>query len=121
MRTLSALICCTLLLAACEQLGIEDPAKAAAAAAAGKEAEGKAIGSAWRQIGRALEDCYALNPKAQKSAVFAGWRDMDGYMRDNKIENAIPETVPKPGAAAGAGAAGDKSAAKPAAKPDNKP
>ena len=111
MRILSTLICCTLLLAACEQLGIEDPAKVAAAAAAAKEAEGKAVGSACRQTGRALEDCYALNPKAQKSAVFAGWRDMDGYMRENKIENAIPETVPRPAAEA-------KPAAKPAAKPD---
>jgi hypothetical protein len=118
MRTLSALICCALLLAACEQLGIEDPAKVAAAAAAAKEAEGKAVGSACRQTGRALEDCYALNPKAQKSAVFAGWRDMDGYMRENKIENAIPETVPKPTAEATPAAGNAKPAVKPAATPD---
>ena len=31
-----------------------------------------------------------LNPKAMKAAVFNGWRDMDGYMRENKIENVIP-------------------------------
>ena len=90
MRTFYALTCLALLLTGCEQLGIEDPAKAAAAAAAAKEAEGKAVGSACRQTGRALEDCYALYPKAQKAAVFAGWRDMDGYMRENKIETVAP-------------------------------
>ena len=98
MRTLSVLICCALLLAACEQLGIEDPAKVAAAAAAARDANGKAVGAACRQSGRALEDCYALNPKDQKSSIFAGWRDMDGYMRDNKIETTSPEMLPRPGA-----------------------
>ena len=73
-------------LAACDQLGIEDPAKIAAA----KEAEGKAVGSACRQALRAIEDCYTLNPKAQKAAVFAGWREMDEYMRENKLEGVIP-------------------------------
>lgn len=75
---------CGLLLAGCEQLGIEDPAKAAAA----KEAEGRAIGSACRHSGRPLEDCYKLNAKAQKAAIFAGWRDMDAYMRENGIPTA---------------------------------
>ena len=92
MRTFSALTCLALLLTGCEQLGIEDPAKAAAAAAAAKEAEGKAIGGACRQTGRVLEECYSLNPKAQKAAVFAGWRDMDGYMRENKIETLTPQS-----------------------------
>lgn len=82
-----------LLLAGCEQLGIEDPAKVAAA----KEAEGKAVGSACRHAMRAIEDCYVLNPKAQKAAVFAGWREMDEYMRENKLEGVTPQ-VPRPGA-----------------------
>jgi len=73
-------------LSACEQLGLDDQAKIAAA----REAEGRAIGSACRQSARALEDCYSLNPKAQKAAIFAGWRDMDGYMRENKIESIAP-------------------------------
>jgi hypothetical protein len=72
---------CGLLLAGCEQLGFEDPAKIEAA----REAEGKAVGGACRHSGRALEDCYKLNAKAQKSAVYAGWRDMDAYMRENNI------------------------------------
>lgn len=73
-------------LAACEQLGLDDAAKFTAA----KEAEGRAIGSGCRHSGRALEDCYTLNPKALKAAVFAGWRDMDAYMRENKIEAVTP-------------------------------
>ncbi|HLO96046.1 MAG TPA: hypothetical protein VK195_17205 [Burkholderiaceae bacterium] len=81
-------------LAGCEWLGIDDPAKLAAA----KEAEGKAVGSACRQAMRALEDCYTLNPKAQKAAVFAGWREMDEYMRENKLEGIVP-VVPRPGTA----------------------
>jgi len=79
-------------LAACDQLGIEDPAKLAAA----KEAEGKAVGSACRHALRAIEDCYTLNPKAQKAAVFAGWKEMDEYMRENKLEGVAP-VVPRPG------------------------
>lgn len=80
-------------LSACEQLGIDDPAKVAA----NKEAEGKAIGSACRHAMRAIEDCYVLNPKAQKAAVYTGWREMDEYMRENKLEGVAP-VVPRPGA-----------------------
>lgn len=71
-----------LVLAGCEQLGLEDPAKAAAA----KEAEGRAVGSGCRHSGRSLEDCYSKNPKQSKAAIFTGWRDMDAYMRENNIE-----------------------------------
>ena len=90
MRTISVLTCLALLLTGCEQLGIDDPAKIAAAKEAAKEAEGKAIGGACRQTGRALEDCYALYPKAPKAAMLLGWRDMDVYMRENKIETMAP-------------------------------
>ncbi|MCV2369521.1 hypothetical protein [Roseateles oligotrophus] len=86
------------LLTGCEQLGIEDPAKLLAI----KEAEGKAIGSACRHALRAIEDCYTLNPKAQKAAVFNGWKEMDEYMRENKLEGVAPVVprvpVVKPGA-----------------------
>lgn len=67
-------------------LGIEDPNKAIAA----REAEGRAIGGACRHSGRALEDCYNLNKKASKAAIFTGWRDMDAYMRENNIEIVLP-------------------------------
>lgn len=86
----AALLLLPLLLAGCEQLGIPDPAKEAAA----REAEGRAIGSACRHALRAIEDCYTLNPKAQKAAVYQGWREMDEYMRENKIEGVAPQ-VPR--------------------------
>lgn len=54
--------------------------------AVAKEAEAKAIGGACRHALRGLEDCYTLNPKSPKALVFAGWKDMDEYMRANKIE-----------------------------------
>ncbi len=80
------------MLSGCELLGMEDPAKIAAA----KEAEGKAVGGACRHSGRALEDCYLMNPKAVKAAIFAGWRDMDAYMRDNKIDAVQPDLAEAP-------------------------
>ena len=51
-----------------------------------REAEAQAIGGACRHALRGLEDCYTLNPKAAKASVFASWKDMDAYMRENKIE-----------------------------------
>lgn len=75
------------LLAGCDQLGIESPEKLAAA----RVAEGNAIGGACRHAGRAIEDCFALNKRADKAAVFAGWRDMNDYMRENKIEPVAPQ------------------------------
>lgn len=78
------------LLAACDQLGIETPAQINQRA----DEEGKAIGSACRHAGRALEDCYRGNSRAPKAAIFAGWRDMDGYMRENKIVEVVPEFSP---------------------------
>ena len=51
-----------------------------------REAEAKAVGGACRHALRGLEDCFTLNPKAPKASVFAGWKDMDAYMRENKLE-----------------------------------
>lgn len=82
------------LLAGCEQLGIESPEKVAAA----READGKAIGAACRHAGRAIEDCYALNRKSERAAIFEGWRDMNDYMRENKIEAVVPQLVAQPAA-----------------------
>jgi hypothetical protein len=73
--------------AGCNLLGGE----AAEAAAARREADGKAIGGACRHAGRAIEDCYLLNRRADKAAVFAGWREMNDYMRENKIEAVAPQ------------------------------
>ena len=78
--------------AGCDQLGLEDPAVERER----EEAEGKAVGSGCRQTGRALEDCYQINRRSPKAAIFAGWRDMDGYMRDNNIEEIRPDFPMKP-------------------------
>jgi hypothetical protein len=85
-----------LLLGGCDALGIESPEKVAAA----REAEGRAIGGACRHAGRAIEDCFALNRRADKAAVFAGWRDMNDYMRENKIEEVPPQLTANAGSAA---------------------
>jgi len=77
------------LLGGCDMLGIDSPEKIAAA----READGKAVGGACRHAGRAIEDCYALNKKADRAAVFAGWRDMNDYMRENKIDSVTPQLV----------------------------
>lgn len=92
------LLLSTLLLTGCmEEINklLEDPK------AVQKEADAKAIGSACRYGLRSIEDCYVLNPKASKSAVFTGWKEMDQYMRDNKVEGIpakievpVPETAP---------------------------
>jgi hypothetical protein len=95
-RRLALLALLLPLLAGCEQLaaqlGLPDAKKEAAMA----EAEGKATGSACRHSGRALEDCYTLNPGAAKAAVFAGWREMNDYMTLNKLE-VIPSQLPSAG------------------------
>lgn len=79
-------------LGGCEIPGMEDTAKIAEA----KEADGKAVGGACRHSGRALEDCYVMNPRALRAAIFAGWRDMDAYMRDNNIRPVVPDLVDPP-------------------------
>jgi hypothetical protein len=77
-------------LTGCDMLGVES----AASMGARREAEGKAIGGACRHAGRALEDCYSMNRKADKAAVFAGWREMNDYMRENKVETVVPQGLP---------------------------
>jgi hypothetical protein len=86
MRPLLAILLLTLV-AGCDMLGIESPEKIAA----NREADGKAVGGACRHAGRAIEDCYALNRKADRAAVFAGWREMNDYMRENKIDEVEPQ------------------------------
>ena len=92
-RATRVLVAAVALLAGCDQLGIESPEKVAAA----RVAEGNAIGGACRHAGRAIEDCYALNKRADKAAVFAGWRDMNDYMRENKIDPVPPQLNPQGG------------------------
>ncbi|AVP58148.1 hypothetical protein [Pulveribacter suum] len=80
LRALSA-TAALLVLAGCDIPGLGPDPRALQ-----RDAEAKAIGGACRHALRGLEDCYTLNPKAQKAQVFAGWKDMDQYMRENKLE-----------------------------------
>jgi hypothetical protein len=109
--TLFAVMLLPAALPGCELLGIEP----ATALAARKEAEGKAIGGACRHAGRAIEDCYALNKRVEKAAVFAGWREMNDYMRDNKIDT-VPPAQSVPGKLTTAAADEDDSGEEPGAK-----
>ena len=99
-------------LAGCDQLGIESASQVAAR----REAEGKAIGGACRHAARSIEACYEQNKRADKAAVFAGWREMNDYMTENKLEVVAP-TLSPPGAPAPVTAAvDDEGDAAPSAK-----
>src|SRR5574343_1741502 len=115
-------------LGACDQvsqkLGLEDSAK--------KEArlkpEAKTVGSACRQSGRAIEDCYSIYNWLPKAPIYDGWKEMDAYMRDNQLETVAPQLPPPESpaaakkrkkaeaAAASAEAEGEKSGPKDAEK-----
>ena len=83
-----------LFLAGCDQvnqkLGLEDPAKKEAT----QQAEGKAVGSACRQSGRAIEDCYSIYSWLPKASIYEGWKEMDAYMRENQLETVAPQLPP---------------------------
>jgi hypothetical protein len=101
-----------------QQMGIEDPV----AKAAKIDAEGKAVGGACRQSGRAIEDCYSIYAWLPKAPIYDGWRDMDAYMRDNKLETVEPQLPPvgAPGTRKKVAAAEDPAAAKSGKKPVEK-
>lgn len=94
MRKLLFALPLVLTLTACDQvqqlMGVED----LAAKAAKVEAEGKAVGGACRHSGRAIEDCYAIYHWLPKAPIFAGWQEMDSYMRTNQIESVEPQLPP---------------------------
>ncbi len=118
-------------LSACDQveqrLGLEDQAKKEAR----MEPEAKAVVSACRQSGRAIEDCYSIYSWLPKAGIYAGWREMDEYMRENKLETIEPQlpppdppgakrkkkTVAPEGGGDGENKAGDKGAAEPKPEP----
>ncbi|HEY4374572.1 MAG TPA: hypothetical protein VGN52_21800 [Burkholderiales bacterium] len=91
-------------IAGCDQIAVLDGSKA-------READGVAVGSACRQAGRAIEDCFTMNPDAAKASVFAGWKEMNDYMAANKLEPVTPQ-VPRPDPAKESAKEGSKEAAK---------
>ena len=111
--TVALITLAPLWLAGCDLLGIEP----GTVVAARREAEGKAIGAGCRHAARSVEQCYTQNKRADKAAVFSGWKEMNEYMAENKIE-AVPPPPPPVATDGGAEAdeAGDKKASKGAAK-----
>lgn len=134
------LLSACVLISGCDLLGIETASQIEAR----REAEGRAIGSACRHAVRSIEDCYAQNPRAPKAAVFAGWREMDEYMRENEVvgmphsDKVLPMITESPapssaassaggatatagGQSAAAGAGGSTATARPATAPASAP
>ena len=95
-----------------QQLGIVSPATKAEH----DNADGRAVGGACRQSGRAIEDCYAIYSWLPRASIYEGWRDMDAYMRENNLETIAPQLPPVPppparkGKSAGSGANARKAA-----------
>jgi hypothetical protein len=85
-RTFLLLLPLLLSAGACDQIAVLDGTKA-------READALAVGSACRQSGRALEDCFVMYPDSPKAQVFAGWKEMNDYMTSNKIEVVVPSLV----------------------------
>lgn len=107
-----ALLSLALLLGGCDALDVifgPDPRIAQ------READAKAIGAACRYARRGIEDCYRLNEKASKTSVYQGWREMDEYMRENKIEGQRT-VVGEPTRANNHATAAEEPQAKPAKK-----
>jgi hypothetical protein len=86
MMRIAPLLLIPFLLAGCDvvkdRMGIKDPVKV--------EAEAKAIGASCRLSGRGLEDCYNLNPASPRAPIYAGWREMNEYMAERKMEAQPP-------------------------------
>lgn len=87
-RLTAALLVTALGASGCNLFGGGEGAEAATAR---READGRAIGGACRHAGRAIEDCFTLNRRADKASVYAGWREMNDYMRENKLEPVAPQ------------------------------
>jgi cell division septation protein DedD len=117
LRTILIALSLSLGLASCDmvqqKMGIEDQT----AKAAQNDADGKAVGGACRQSGRAIEDCYSIYSWLPKASIYEGWRDMDAYMRENKLDTVEPQLPPvaAPVSAAAAAAAAKKKKAPAAA------
>ncbi|WP_051384856.1 hypothetical protein [Comamonas badia] len=106
---LSAMV--LVLLAGCDIPGLGPDPRVQA-----REAEAQAIGGACRHAMRGLEDCYTLNPRSSKASIYAGWKEMDAYMRENKVEGVPSVLTQAPSDAPRAAPDGDEKPPKPASR-----
>lgn len=87
MMRIALLALFSLLLTGCdvikERMGIKDPAKV--------EADARAIGASCRLSGRSLEDCYNLHDYFPRAPIYAGWKEMNEYMAERKMEAQPPQ------------------------------
>ena len=90
MMRIAPLLLISFLLAGCDvvkdRMGVKDPAKL--------EAEAKAVGASCRLSGRSLEDCYTLNDSSPRAPIYAGWKEMNEYMAERKMEVQPPRLGP---------------------------
>lgn len=56
--------------------------------------EAVAAGSGCRQVGRSIENCFERYEKLPRAGILSGWREMDDYMRTNKMDSQNKEPVP---------------------------
>lgn len=61
------------------------------------EAEAAAVGGACRQSGRSVESCFQRNKGLQRAGALKGWREMDEYLRANKLVAQEPPPEPMGG------------------------
>ncbi|MBL8397200.1 MAG: hypothetical protein JNL84_03500 [Candidatus Accumulibacter sp.] len=93
-RALLISVSFSLILSGCDAVQQKLGLESVAAKTARLEGEGKAVGGACRQSGRAIEDCYSIYSWLPKAAIYEGWRDMDVYMRENKLPTIEPQLPP---------------------------
>lgn len=94
LRLLLTVLSATLILSGCDAVQQKLGLESSSAKASRLEGEGKAVGGACRQSGRAIEDCYSIYSWLPKAAIYEGWRDMDVYMRENKLSTVEPQLPP---------------------------
>lgn len=85
-KALLAALCMPLLLGGCIKGLLPDPEGDARKV----EDEAAATGAGCRQAGRSLEQCYMRNEGLNRNGALRGWREMDEYMRQNKLEPQLP-------------------------------
>jgi hypothetical protein len=78
----------------CDQISSSLGIESASRKAARLGEEGKAVGGACRQSGRAIEDCYSIYAWLPMEAIYTGWREMDVYMRENNLTTITPLLPP---------------------------
>ena len=85
-KTIITVVICIPMLTGCLKGLIPDPE----ADAKKIEDEAAATGGGCRQAGRSLEQCYLRNEGLNRNGAMRGWREMDEYMRSNKLEPQPP-------------------------------